>query len=70
MPSRAVALVLAVVDRRRTLVVDGAVYTLNQTQPAKYLAWGDNAGVQWQMDVNASGTGYHGWVDRAKLTIW
>jgi len=26
--------------------------------------------VQWQMDVNASGTGYHEWVDQAKLTIW
>jgi len=54
----------------KTLVVDGVVYNLNQTQPAKYLAWGDNAGVQWQLDVNASGTGYHEWVDNATWTIW
>jgi hypothetical protein len=54
----------------RTLVVDGVAYTINQTQPAKYLAWGDNLGVQWQLDVNAAGGGYHEWVDNAKLTIW
>jgi len=54
----------------KTLVVDGVSYAVNQTQPAKYLAWGDNLGVQWQLDVNASGTGYHEWVDNAKLTIW
>lgn len=53
-----------------TLVVDGKPYTLNQTQYAKYLAWGDNLGTQWQLDENASGVGYHEWIDRAKLTIW
>ncbi len=54
----------------KTLVVDGKVYNLNQTQPAKYLAWGSNVGVQWQLDVNGSGGGYHEWVDKAKFTIW
>jgi hypothetical protein len=54
----------------KTLVVDGVVHNLNQTQPAKYLAWGDNVGVQWQLDVNAKGAGYHEWVDQAKFTIW
>ena len=54
----------------RTLVVDGRVYNLNQTQYAKYLAWGDNLGAQWQLDVNASGIGYHEWVDKANLTVW
>lgn len=53
-----------------TLVVDGAAYTLNQTQPAKYLGWPDNAGVQWQLDVNAGGGGYHEWVDQATLKMW
>ena len=53
-----------------TLVVDGHAYTLNQTQYAKYLGWGDNLGAQWQLDENASGIGYHEWVDRAKLTVW
>jgi hypothetical protein len=54
----------------KTLVVDGVVHNLNQTQPAKYLAWGDNLGAQWQLDVNASGSTYHEWVDRASLTVW
>jgi len=54
----------------KTLVVDGVSYTLNQTQPAKYLAWGNNIGVQWQLDVNASGSGYHEWIDKATFTAW
>lgn len=54
----------------RTFVIDGRVYNLNQTQYAKYLAWGDNLGAQWQLDVNATGGGYHEWIDRAKLTAW
>ncbi|HLH07864.1 MAG TPA: hypothetical protein VKW78_11555 [Terriglobales bacterium] len=52
------------------LIVDGKVYTLNQTQYAKNLGWGNNLGAQWQLDVNASGRGYHEWVDRATLTVW
>jgi hypothetical protein len=54
----------------KTFVIDGKVYNLNQTQPAKYLAWGDNIGAQWQLDVNATGGGYHEWIDNAKLTVW
>ena len=54
----------------KTLVVDGVAYNLNQTQSAKNLGWADNAGVQWQLDVNSSGTGYHEWVDKATFTIW
>jgi hypothetical protein len=54
----------------KTLVVDGVAYTLNQTQPAKYLGWGDNLGAQWQLDVNATGGGYHEWVDKAVLSVW
>jgi hypothetical protein len=53
-----------------TLVVDGNVYNLNQTQPAAYLGWSDNLGAQWQLDVNANGGGYHEWVDQANLTVW
>jgi len=53
-----------------TFVIDGKAYTLNQTQYAKYLAWGDNVGAQWQLDENAKGGGYHEWIDKAKLTIW
>ena len=54
----------------RTLVVDGVAHTLNQTQSAKNLGWGDNAGAQWQLDVNASGGAYHEWVDKATLKMW
>lgn len=54
----------------KTLVVDDTLYNLDQTQPAKYLGWHDDVGVQWQLDVNASGTGYHEWIDRSTFTIW
>lgn len=54
----------------KTFVIDGKVYNLNQTQPAKYLAWGDNLGAQYQLGVNATGGGFHEWIDREKLTIW
>ena len=54
----------------RTLVIDGKAYTLNQTQYAKNLGWGDNLGAQWQLDENATGIGYHEWIDKAKLTVW
>jgi hypothetical protein len=53
-----------------TLVVDGIVNSVNFTGNARYLGWGDNLGVQWQLDVDASGQGYHEWVDQATLTIW
>jgi hypothetical protein len=53
-----------------TLVVDGKAYGLNQKQYAKYLAWGDNLGNQWQLGVNATGQGFHEWIDKATLTVW
>ena len=53
-----------------TLVVDGTPHTVNLTRHAKNLGWGDNLGVQWQLDVNASGQGYHEWIDKATLTVW
>jgi hypothetical protein len=54
----------------RTLVVDGVPYAVNRTNSARYLAWSDNVGVQYQLDVNASGQGFHQWVDRSKLYVW
>ena len=53
-----------------TLVVDGQSYNVNITHHAKNLHWGDNMGVQWQLDVNASGQAYHEWVDHASLAVW
>ena len=54
----------------KTFVIDGRVYNLNQTQYAKNLHWGDNFGAQWQLDDNATGGGYHEWIEKAKLTAW
>ena len=34
------------------------------------LAGGDNPGVQYQLDVNATGVGYPVWVDQSTLTAW
>lgn len=53
-----------------TLVVDGTVHPINTTRNAKYLAWGNNLGVQWQLDCNASGEDYHEWIDQSTLSIW
>jgi hypothetical protein len=53
-----------------TLVVDGTEYSLNQTYSAKNLGWSSNIGVQYQLDVNATGTGFHEWIDQSTLTIW
>lgn len=53
-----------------TLVVDGHSYPVNITQTSKNLHWGDNLGVQWQLDDNARGGGYHEWIDNATLAIW
>jgi hypothetical protein len=53
-----------------TLVVDGTSTPVNLTRNAKYFGWPDEVGVQWQLDVNATGQGYHEWVDQATLTVW
>ncbi|MGO9519101.1 MAG: hypothetical protein ACLPND_18875 [Candidatus Korobacteraceae bacterium] len=53
-----------------TLVIDGNPKSLNVTGNARDLGWVDQMGVQWQLDVNATGQGYHEWVDQATLTVW
>jgi hypothetical protein len=53
-----------------TIVIDGKSTPMNITQSALYLHWNDNLGVQWQLDVNANGSGYSEWIDNAKLTAW
>ncbi len=54
----------------RVLVVDGQSYSLNITRNAGTTGWSDNLGIQWQLDVNATGAGYHEWIDKGTLTIW
>jgi hypothetical protein len=53
-----------------TMVIDGKSIPMNITGNALYLNWGNNVGVQWQLDQNANGSGVHEWMDNAKLTIW
>ncbi len=53
-----------------TLVVDGQSTPVNFVGNARYLNWGDNIGVQWQLDINKNGSGIHEWIDNAKLTVW
>lgn len=53
-----------------TLVVDGQPYNVNITESALNNGWSSNIGVQWQLDVNAKGGGYHEWVDQVTFTIW
>jgi hypothetical protein len=53
-----------------TMVIDGKSIPMNITGNAKYLNWGSNVGVQWQLDENANGSGVHEWMDNAKLTVW
>lgn len=53
-----------------TLVVDGTSYAVNMTYSAKDNNWPDNIGVQYQLDVNSGGEGFHQWVDNSTLTVW
>ncbi len=53
-----------------TWVIDGKTIPVNVTGNSLDINWGDNLGVQWQLDNNATGSGYHEWMDNAKLTIW
>ncbi len=53
-----------------TLVVNDTPYSIDQSYEAKYIGWHDNLGVQYQLDVNASGAGYPMWVDKSNLTVW
>ncbi len=53
-----------------TLVVDGTSHPIGLTYGALNNGWGDNMGVQYQLDVNATGAGYHEWVDKSTLTVW
>ena len=53
-----------------TLVVDGNSYALGQTYSAKNVGWNDVLGVQYQLDVNATGAEYQEWIDQSTLSIW
>lgn len=53
-----------------TLVVDDKPYSLNRTFSANPTSWGNNLGVQWQLDENSTGAALNEWVDKVKVTIW
>jgi hypothetical protein len=57
--------------RYKALVVDGTPYWLdNRTFYGSRENWADVIGVQWQLDLGASGVDAHQWVDKVNLTIW
>ncbi len=56
--------------RYKTLVVDGAAHSVNQTYYANPIYWADALGMQFQLDLNASGVDAHEWIDKVKLTAW
>jgi len=53
-----------------SLTVDGTTYSLNQSFSAKNVGWDGQVGVQFQLDVNASGQAYEEWVDNVTVTTW
>ena len=38
--------------------------------PAKNVGWDGHIGVQFQLDVNATGQEYHEWVDNVSFSGW
>ena len=56
--------------RYDTLVVDGQVYTVNQTFSGSSVGWADTLGVQWQLDLGSNGLPANEWIDQVKLTVW
>jgi hypothetical protein len=52
------------------LAVDGTAYSLGNTYAAKNVGWGDDLGIQYQTDVNATGVGYNVWIDKSTLAVW
>jgi hypothetical protein len=53
-----------------TLSVDGTSYALGQSYSAKDVGWDGQVGVQYQLDVNATGQAYQEWVDNVNFTTW
>jgi len=54
------------------LWIDGVAYNVNVQKPAGVTppGWGDNLGVQYQLDLNGAGGSLNEWVDEVKLTAW
>jgi hypothetical protein len=53
-----------------SLTVDEKTYPLDQTYSAADVGWDGYVGVQFQLDVNASGQQYAEWVDNVTFTVW
>jgi hypothetical protein len=55
-----------------TLWIDGTPYSVNVQKPAGSTppGWGDNLGVQFQLDLNGAGGTLNEWIDAVKLTAW
>jgi hypothetical protein len=56
----------------RGRLVSSRSYNLNRAYPSGVTpaGWGDNLGVQFQMDIGAAGAQMQEWVDQVSLTAW
>ena len=52
------------------LTVDGVTYDVKMLEPSQATDWNQVLGVQYQQDIGPSGTSFHQWIDKVKLTIW
>ena len=54
------------------LAVDGDWHQLNWAEPSGWLpsGWGDDMGVQWQLDTASAPLAFHEWIDKVNLKIW
>ena len=55
-----------------SLVVNGTTYSLNIAKPVGLTpaGWGDNLGVQFQLDIAGAPASLQEWVDKVTLTAW
>jgi hypothetical protein len=53
-----------------SITIDGTTHTTNQAYAAKNVGWDGQVGVQYQLDVNATGQAYNEWVDNVTLSTW
>ena len=56
--------------RYNTLVVDGVAHQVNQVFTTNPIGWADSSGVQWQLDLDSSGTPAKEWIDNVTVSIW
>jgi hypothetical protein len=56
-------------DQSKKIVADHT-YHFNKAMPSGKTSWGDNMGVQFQIDIGKKGMEMQEWVDKVTLTVW